>query len=124
LRQVCAGIKRSGGRCTVSVEPGHTYCHHHDPARASDRSRAASRAGKSKPSRELQDIKRKLSELADGVLAGMVASRDAAIVSQIHNVYLRAISIEMKVKEAEELEQSISELRARLDEVRGTRWGA
>jgi hypothetical protein len=121
---VCAGIKRSGGRCTVSVEAGQTYCHHHDPARASERSRAASRAGKSRPSRELREIKRRLSDLADDVLAGRVAARDAAVVSQVHNVFLRAVSIEIKVKEAEELEQSVSELRAQLEEIRETRWGA
>jgi hypothetical protein len=124
LMPICAGIKRSGGRCTVSVEPGQTYCHHHDPGRASQRSRAASKAGKSKPSRELREIKNKLSTLADDVLAGSVASRDAGVVSQIYNVHLRAVSIEMKVREVEELEQSVTELRARLEEIGRGRWGA
>ncbi len=108
----------------MSVEAGKTYCHHHDPARASERSRAASRAGKGRPSRELREIKRKLSELADDVLAGRVAARDAAVVSQVHNVFLRAVSIEMKMKEVEELEHSVSELWARLESIKETRWGA
>ena len=124
LVSVCAGIKRSGGRCTLSVEPGQTYCHHHDPTRASERSRAASRAGRSRPNRELQHIKRRLSELADDVLAGGVASRDAAVVSQVYNVFLRALSIEMKVKEIEDLERSVTELRSRLEEIKEVRWGA
>ena len=121
MSPVCPGTKRNGGRCTVGVGPGVTWCYNHDPARASERSRAASRARKSRPSRELLIIRRKLSDLADDVLAGRVAARDAAVVSQVHNVYLRALSIETKVKEVEDLEQSVTELRARLEEVRRAR---
>ena len=123
LGHVCTGTKRNGGRCTVSVERGQTFCHHHDPARASERGRAASRAGKSKPSRGLQHIKRKLSELADDVLSGNVDRGVAGVASQIFNVYLRALSFETKLREVEELEHRVSELRARIEEIGRSRWG-
>jgi hypothetical protein len=46
------GIKRDGGRCTASVQPGSQWCWNHDPAHEAVRKRNASRAGKSRPSPE------------------------------------------------------------------------
>jgi hypothetical protein len=63
----------------------------------------ASRAGKSKPSRELTGIKQRLWDLADDVLEGRQDKAVATAATQILNVYLRAISIEMKQKEQLEL---------------------
>ena len=107
---VCAGIKRSGGRCTVSVGPGQHFCHHHDPARAGERRRAASRAGKSKPSRELIGIKTQLEKLTEGVLSGEIATGVAAVANQLMNTRLRAVELQRKVKETEEFEERIETL--------------
>jgi hypothetical protein len=57
----CSGITREGARCQRSAEGPNGLCWAHDPANAEQRRRMASRAGKSKPSRELADIKEKLS---------------------------------------------------------------
>jgi hypothetical protein len=121
---VCPGIKRDGGRCTVVVDGSHQYCYQHDPARADERRRAASRAGKSKPSRELAGIKRQLQELTDGVLAGEVERADAAVCGQLLNVKLRAVEVERKVKETEELEERIEQLEQSQEQRGGKRWGA
>jgi hypothetical protein len=94
----------------VSVEPGQTYCHHHDPARAEERRRAASRAGKSKPSRELLALKQQLEKLTEGVLAGEVATGVAAVANQLINTRLRAMELERKLKETEELEERMEAL--------------
>jgi glutathione S-transferase len=120
---VCAGITRQGVRCTVRVEPGQTYCHHHDPSRSEERRRAASRAGKSKPSRELADVKRQLQDLADRVLRGTLERADAAVVGQILNVLLRAIEVERKTKEQEELLERIEQLEGK-NSARKERWRA
>jgi hypothetical protein len=114
----CAGIKRDGGRCTTVVKPPQTHCYQHDPARAGERRRNASRAAKSKPSRELAAIKTRLSKLADDVLEGRVDRGVGAVASQILNVYLRAISVETKLKEVEELEERIYAL----EESEGEGW--
>jgi hypothetical protein len=114
----CAGLKRDGGQCTTIVKPPQTHCYQHDPARAAERKRNASRAAKSKPSRELARIKARLSDLADGVLEGRVNRSVGAVASQILNVYLRAISVETRVKEVEELEQRI----CGLEESEGEGW--
>jgi hypothetical protein len=102
-----------------------SYCYQHDPERAEERRRNASRAGKSSPNRELAGIKRKLSELAQDVLEGSVERGDGAVVSQILNVYLRALSTEMKVREQEEILERVMELEALMEQQRqGGRRGA
>jgi hypothetical protein len=106
----CAGIKRDGGRCTVIVKGSQTYCYQHDPKRAEERRRNASRAARSKPSRELVGIKGRLSDLADDVLTGKVDRSVAAVASQILNVYLRAVSVELKAREQLELTERLEVL--------------
>jgi hypothetical protein len=121
----CSGTKRDGSPCTATVEPPQRFCWWHDPANADKRRRAASKAGKSKPSRELAGIKQRLSDLADDVLEGRQDKGVAAVASQVLNVYLRAVSVELKVKEETEL---IERLEALEDLAKrqngGSRWGA
>jgi hypothetical protein len=60
------------------------------------------------------------------VLAGRVERGDGAVVSQILNVYLRAVSVEMKVREQQELEERLEQLEEALERQReggGRRWG-
>ena len=86
----------------------------------------ASRAGKSKPSRELTGIKQRLWDLADDVLEGRQDKGVAAVASQVLNVYLRAISIEMKLREQLELLQTLEALEEGLRDNKGgsSRWRA
>jgi hypothetical protein len=51
----CAGIKRDGGRCAVVVGPGQSHCYAHDPTRAEERRRNASRGGRTRGNGELPD---------------------------------------------------------------------
>jgi len=44
------------------------------------------------------------------VLEGKTEKGVAAVVSQVLNVYLRAVSVELKVKEVTELESRLEEL--------------
>lgn len=118
----CAGTKRDGGRCTTIVKPSQTFCYQHDPARAGERSRNASRAAKTRPSREITSIKAQLSEMVDTVLSGAVPTAPYAVANQILNTRLRAIEIERKVKESDELEARLEQL----EQANGKekRWGA
>jgi len=120
----CSATKRDGEPCRISVEPGVEFCWAHDPANREQRQRITSRAGKSKPSKELLAIKKKLSTLADGVLDGSTDRAVGAVASQILNVYLRALEQERKWKELDEIERRISTLeeqaRSRGD---SRRWG-
>jgi hypothetical protein len=112
----CAGTKRDSSPCTATVEPPHRFCWWHDPANADKRRRAASKAGKSKPSRELAGIKQRLSDLADDVLEGRQERAVAAVASQVLNVYLRAVSVELKVREQQEITERLEELETLLEQ--------
>jgi len=103
----CAGIKRDGGRCTAVVGGSQTHCYQHDPNRAEERKRNASRAARSKPSRELANIKERLADLAEDVLEGRQDRDVAAVASQVLNVYLRAVSVELKSKKKKEISERI-----------------
>ncbi len=120
---VCAGIKRTGGRCTATVGPGETHCYHHDPSRAEERRRAASRAGKSKPSREIAGVKGRLKDLAEGVLAGELERADAIAAGQLFNVWLRATEVERRIRETEELEERLEALERAREPERRKSWG-
>ncbi len=106
----CSGITRSGTRCGRSVEGPNGLCWLHDPTRSEERRRAASRAGKAKPSREIADIKARLSDLAEDVIAGDVDRANAAVAGQLLNTYIRAVSVELKVREQQELIERLEEL--------------
>ncbi|MDP9474813.1 MAG: hypothetical protein M3R38_03835, partial [Actinomycetota bacterium] len=122
----CGGITREGARCERFAEGPNGLCWLHDPNRSEERRRAASKAGKSKPNRELAGIKERLSDLAEQVLAGAVDKGVAAVASQVLNVYLRAVSVELRLKEVVELEERISALERRAEQGERGRapWGA
>jgi hypothetical protein len=77
--------------------------------------------GKSKPSRELAGIKQRLSDLADDVLEGRQERAVAAVASQVLNVYLRAVSVELKVREQQEITERLEELETLLEQRKGER---
>ena len=106
----CTGTKRDGSPCTATVEPPQRFCWWHDPANADKRRRAASKAGKSKPSRELPSIKSLLEDLTERVLAGKLQTGQAAVANQLINTRLRAIEQERKNRETEDLESRIQAL--------------
>jgi hypothetical protein len=124
LMALCAGTKRNGEGCTATVEPPQRYCWWHDPANADERRRAASRGGRSKPNREIRDLKRELEDLAKGILDGSVERSNAAVVNQILNTRLRAIELERKIREQDELEERLAALEQSQEQKGGSRWGA
>jgi hypothetical protein len=122
LMAVCAGTKRDGSRCTATVEPPQTYCWWHDPDNAEERRRAASKAGRSRPNRELAGVKALLEDLIEQVLAGDLQTGPAAVANQLINTRLRAIEQERKIRETENLEARIEALEQAQEG--GRRWGA
>ncbi len=111
----CSGLKRDGGRCEVVVSGQQTYCYHHDPATAEKRKRVASKGGKSKPNRELADIKRRLLALTDAVLDGSQDRGSAAVAGQLLNGVIRAVGVELKVREQLDLIERMEELEGLLE---------
>ncbi len=114
----CSGLKRAGGRCEVVVSGLQTYCYHHDPDQAEKRKRVATRGGKrggrGRPQVELADIKRRLLALTDAVLNGSQDRASAAVAGQLLNGVIRAVGVELKVREQEDLTERLEELEAAL----------
>ena len=102
----CRGNKRNGKQCTATVEPPQTYCWLHDPRNADQRSRAASKAARSKGNRELYWVKTRLREVTEAVLAGEVEKGKAAVAIQGLQAYRAAVMSEWEV----EAEERIAEL--------------
>jgi hypothetical protein len=121
----CAGKKGDGTPCERIVGASQQYCYAHDPAFAEDRKRSASKAARSpatsRSGREIRQIKGRLEDLYGAVLEGSVTRQAAAVANQIANTQLRAIELERRVREQDELEQSLDELEGLLEEAERSR---
>jgi hypothetical protein len=120
---VCSGIKRDGSRCTATVEQPRQYCWWHDPANADKRRRAASRGGKGGGSREIRDLKRRISDVVDAVLEGSQDRGRAAVAIQGFNALRSMLELERKIREQEEVLERLEALE-RDDKEGGSRWPA
>ncbi len=120
----CRELKRDGTPCTLPSNGSNGLCWAHDPANQEKRRRGQSRGGRTKASRELVGIKTLLSDLTNRVLDGELESGRAAVANQLLNTRLRAVEIERKVKETEELEERLEALERAAEGQRGGRgWG-
>jgi hypothetical protein len=99
----CAASKPNGEPCERIVGATREYCFAHDPTRKEQRSRNASKGGKSKGNRRLAELDKQLEKLATGTLEGEVERGTAAVVNQIINTRIRLIEQERKIKEIEEI---------------------
>jgi hypothetical protein len=123
LRVQCTAFKRNTERCTLPANGPQGLCWAHDPANAEKRRRGASRGGKARANRELPSIKARLEDLTEQVLSGELPTGPAAVANQLINTRLRAIELERKIKETEELEARLEALERDTKEG-GSRWGA
>ena len=107
---VCRATKANGEPCTLTANGPQGFCWAHDPANRDKRRRMASRAARSKPSRELSSIKALLEDLTERVLAGDLETGRAAVANQLVNTRLRAVEQERKLRELEELAERLEAL--------------
>ena len=110
MNSICTATKRDGSPCTLPSRGSSGLCWAHDPKNAERRRRGQSRGGRSKPNRELADVKDRLRAMIDDVRNGTMDRADAAVCAQLYNSLLRAVSVELKVREQLELEQRVEEL--------------
>ncbi|MDP8973788.1 MAG: hypothetical protein M3N45_11620 [Actinomycetota bacterium] len=85
-------------------------CWVHTKENADARRRGQSRGGRGRAGRELADLKRRILETVDGVLAGTLDRGRAAVGIQGLNALRAALELERRVKETEELESRLIEL--------------
>jgi hypothetical protein len=125
----CSGITQAGTACRGIPIGDSQWCYAHHPEHQEERqrhgARGGKRAGRGRPQAELANIKERLSDLADDVLAGEVDKGVAAVASQILNVYLRAVSVELKAREQLELTERLEALEGALERQKESyRYGA
>jgi hypothetical protein len=114
----CAAIKPDGARCKARAMQGSQWCFNHHPDHSQEHRRNASkggqRGGRGRPARSgaegLKDIKDLLKSLTDDVLSGEVERATAIAANQLLNSALRAIELERRWKEIEDLEGRLEAL--------------
>src|ERR671912_2755409 len=107
----CSHTYEDSSQCRRIVSAEQRYCYSHDPLRAGERRRNAARGGRAKSSGEVGRVKARLHTLADMVEEGQMDRADAAVISQIWGTYIRAVGMEIRVKEFEEMAREVEELR-------------
>ena len=109
---MCAAIKPNAARCKARAMKGSQWCFNHHPDYSEERrhnaSKGGKRGGRGRPAGSgvegLQDIKDLLKSLTDEVLSGDVERATAIAANQLLNTSLRALELERKWKEIEEIE--------------------
>jgi hypothetical protein len=96
---------------------GESYCYVHHPDYREQRRQAASKGGKrggrGRGNADLREVKALLRELTGRVLDGEVPSGIGAVVNQLLNTRLRAVEVERRIREVEELEERLTRLEER-----------
>ena len=121
----CSGITQAGTACKGIPIDGSDYCYAHHPDHADERRRHGSKGGKrggrGRPQGETHGIKELLEDLTERVLTGDLPTGPAAVANQLINTRLRAVELERKVKETEELEARIEALERAQERAKGVR---
>jgi hypothetical protein len=126
----CTGITRNGERCRGIAIDGSAYCHAHDPGRAQQRRRAASKGGKrggrGRPSVELARLQARFEELAEKVLSGSIERGVGAVAGQLLNNARACVRDGLAAREQEELIERLESLEEALERKNegGRRYGA
>ena len=110
----CSGITLSGEACKGKPFDNSQWCYYHHPDYVEERKRHGSKGGKrggrGRPQVELSNIKTQLQDLADGVLDGSVDRANASVAGQLLNIILRAVTVELQVREQLELIERLEAL--------------
>jgi len=102
----CAAIKASGEACRALPKQGEQWCYAHHPDHTEERRRQGSKGGKrggrGRPLVEVARLQERFEELANKVGNKEISRADALAMGQLLNFKLRAISVALDVREAEE----------------------
>jgi len=107
----CRANKRNQEPCTLPAIGPDGYCWAHSPKHKEERRRSASRAGKSKPSREVRTIKEEIVAAIAGVKDGSLDRNVARAMFTGYGVLLEYIKLERGVYVEEELAQRLDALK-------------
>lgn len=106
----CCAVKANGEACKGTATGSHGYCWAHAPENAEKRRRAASKAARSKPNREVRAFKQEVKTLIDDVKSGDQDRADAAVMLQGYRVLKDLVELERKIREQDDLVERLEEL--------------
>jgi hypothetical protein len=116
----CAAIKRDGTRCGARAVTGYDQCFAHSPELAEKRKKATSKGGKTggkgRPKDRMLTIHRTADLMITRLIREQIEPSIAAVVAQLLNVKIRAISTDLKIDEQLELVERMEEIEKALDE--------
>jgi hypothetical protein len=118
----CRATKANGEPCTLPANTPQGLCWAHDPRNSEKRRKMASRAAKSKPNREMADIKAQLKDVLEGVLSGEVDRNVGSVAFQGYRTLLQAVSTELAVREQMELVERMDAIEEALSKARKRGW--
>lgn len=108
----CSAIAGSGQRCKGVAVRGSDLCAAHDPSTQERRRAGARRGGRKRPgaTAELTAVKAELRQTIEAVRAGSMDRGTGAVIGGLYNTVLRALEVQRKWHEADELERRIERL--------------
>jgi hypothetical protein len=119
----CAALTKAGEPCKGRPLPGLSVCishseAHRDGLREAGRKggRVAGRGRARSGASELRELRSRLADLADAVEAEEISPAVAHAIAALGNVRIRAVEVERKLREVEELATRLEALEA------GERW--
>jgi hypothetical protein len=91
-------------------------CWLHDPSRADQRHRHASKAARSKGNREVADLKDEIKSVIADVKAGDLDRNDAGVMIQGYRALKDFLALERQIRETDELAAEIEALKEGLND--------
>ena len=105
----CAAITSAGERCKLEATSG-SYCWSHAPEYKAARKARARRGGKARGASEMAEVKREIRRVIGAVDAGETERGVGAVLFQGFNTLLKAIEIERRIRDQEDLEGRLEAL--------------
>ena len=99
--RMCSATTKAVGPCRRPAQGHGEHCLGHDPTKAAERRRTASRGGRGRVNTETRAVKKLMDELTAKVLAGDVEPAVSHAVVALQNIKLRAIEVERRLEETD-----------------------
>jgi hypothetical protein len=112
----CTFIKLGGARCRGVAVRGSDLCAAHHPDYRASRRAGARRGGKARGAGEIATIKSEIRMVIGAVIGGRLNRSVGGVTFQGYNALLRAVEVERKVRELDDLEERLETLERRIRE--------
>jgi hypothetical protein len=108
--RLCSATTKAGKPCQRPAQGHGDYCLGHDPDRAAERRRTASRGGRGKVNKEARAVRELVDHLTEQVLCGELETSILYAAVAAQNTKLKALEVERRLEE--------SDVRAEWEEVK------